>query len=287
MLYSIGIAKFSVIKTFLYVLVGVILGMLSGLWQYRYFVWSSIRNELISKFARSKFSGIWMIANPLAQVAIYALILSSVLAAKLPGIEHQYAYAIYLMAGLLAWTLFNDIVLRCLNLFVENGNLMKKMSFPRITLPVVAVGTCSVNNFLLLVSMFAVFALLGHQFSLAMLWLFPLTFLLVVFSVGIGLMLGILNVFIRDVGQVVPIVLQMGFWFTPIVYPLDIVPLRFREILDWNPLLPIVEAYQQVLVYGMSPSIEGLAKVSLVALFFMFCSLYLFRRASSEMVDVL
>ena len=76
--------------------------MLRSLFAYRQFILSSIRNEIVSRFARSKLGGLWMIINPLAQVAIYALILSNVLAAKLPGIENKYAYAIYLMSGLLA-----------------------------------------------------------------------------------------------------------------------------------------------------------------------------------------
>ena len=117
-------------------------GMLRGLWEYRSFVVSSIKNEFIARFARSRLGGLWMIIHPLAQVAIYALILSNVLAAKLPGIDNKYAYALYLMAGMLAWNLFSEIVSRCLTIFIENGNLMKKMRFPRIALPVNVVGRC-------------------------------------------------------------------------------------------------------------------------------------------------
>src|SRR5690606_35077483 len=125
---------------------GAVSGMLQSLWRYRHFVLSSIRNELVTRFARSKLGGLWMVISPLAQVAIYALILSNLLAARLPGIENKYAYAIYLMAGLLAWTLFSDIITRCLTLFVDQGNLLKKMSFPRITLPAIAVGSSLLNN---------------------------------------------------------------------------------------------------------------------------------------------
>ena len=75
--------------------------MLRDLYLYRGFIVQSVRNELVSRFSRSKLGGLWIILNPLSQVLIYALILSNVLAAKLPGVAHQYAYAIYLMAGLL------------------------------------------------------------------------------------------------------------------------------------------------------------------------------------------
>lgn len=263
-------------------------GMFRSLWQYRHFVLSSIRNELKSRFARSKLGGLWMIINPLSQVAIYALILSNVLAAKLPGIDSQYAYAIYLMAGLLAWTLFNEIISRCLNLFIEQGNLMKKMSFPRITLPAIVMGSSLLNNILLFVSMLGIFALLGHQFSIAMLWLIPLTFIVVVFALGIGLTLGVMNVFLRDIGQGIPIILQVWFWFTPIVYPANIIPQSYHYLLNLNPMYPITSAYQQILVYNVAPALDcGLATTAIIALALMLVSLFLFRRANAEMVDAL
>ena len=262
-------------------------GMFRSLWHYRYLVFSSIRNELISRIARSKLGGLWMIISPLSQVLIYALILSNILAAKLPGIDNKYAYAIYLMAGLLAWNLFSEIISRCLNLFIEQGNLMKKMSFPRITLPTIVMGSCLLNNILLFVSMLGIFALLGHQFSAVMLWLIPLTLIVVVLALGIGLVLGVMNVFLRDIGQAIPIILQVWFWFTPIVYPENIIPESYRHLLSLNPMYPITSAYHQVLVYNKAPQLDSLIVISVIASALMLLSLFLFRRASSEMVDVL
>ncbi|MDH5479763.1 MAG: ABC transporter permease [Nitrosomonas sp.] len=261
--------------------------MFRSLWHYRHFVLSSIRNELTSRFARSKLGFLWMLINPLAQVAIYALILSNVLAAKLPGIDNKYAYAIYLMAGLLAWTLFNDIISRCLNLFIEQGNLMKKMNFPRTTLPTIVVGSCTLNNLLLFIAMLGIFALLGHQFSAAMIWLMPLTLITVMLGLSVGLILGVMNVFVRDIGQVVPIILQMLFWFTPIVYPANIIPESYRYLLNLNPIYHITNAYQQVLVYNETPQLWGVALILMIAVALMLLSLFMFRRASGEMVDVL
>ena len=262
--------------------------MFRSLWHYRHFVLSSIRNELISRFARSKLGGLWMIINPLSQVAIYALILSNVLAAKLPGVSNQYAYAIYLMAGLLAWTLFSEIIGRCLNLFIEQGNLMKKMSFPRITLPAIVVGSNLLNNSLLFIAMLGIFAMLGHQFSVAMFWLIPLTLIVVVFALGIGLILGVMNVFLRDIGQITPIIMQMLFWLTPIVYPVSIIPESYQHLLNLNPMYPITHTYQQILVYGAAPTFDGgLATTAIIALVLILLSLFLFRRASAEIVDVL
>jgi lipopolysaccharide transport system permease protein len=261
--------------------------MFRDLYKYRNFIIQSVRNDLINRFSRSKLGGLWAILNPLSQVLIYALILSNVLAAKLPGVDSQYAYAIYLMAGLLGWTLFNEIVGRCLNIFIEHGNLIKKMSFPRVALPAIAVGSCLINNLFLFISMLGIFALLGHQFNVAMLWLIPLILIVVVFSLGIGLILGVMNVFLRDIGQVTPIILQMLFWFTPIVYPITIIPEAYRHWLNLNPMYPIIDAYQQILVYGNSPQWGGVLIILAVGIILSIVGLFMFRRSSAEMVDAL
>jgi lipopolysaccharide transport system permease protein len=262
-------------------------GMLKSLWQYRGFIGSSVRNEFITRFIRSKLGGLWMIINPLAQVAIYALILSNLLAARLPDIDNKYAYALYLMAGLLGWTLFNEITTRCLTLFVDQGNLMKKMRFPRITLPAIVVGSSLLNNIFLLLATLLVFMVLGHRPGLTFLWLIPLTAAVVVLGLGIGLILGVLNVFIRDVGQVVPILLQVLYWFTPIVYPVNVIPPGLRDMLAFNPMYAIIRAYHDVMVYQASPQMTQVAGVVAVALLLMVLGLFMFRRAAPEMVDVL
>lgn len=260
---------------------------MQAIWNYRYFILSSIRNELVSRFARSKLGATWMIINPLAQVAIYALILSSVLSAKLPDIDNRYAYAIYLMAGLLGWTLFSEIISRCVTLFVDQGNLIKKMSFPRITLPVIVVGSCLLNNILLLLIIIAVFAFLGQHFSLVVLWLLPLSIITITLAISLGLILGVMNVFVRDIGQVTPIALQMLFWLTPIVYPISIIPEYFQHILGFNPLFVIVHTYQDILVYNKPPQVNDLLIMGSISLSLSLLSLFIFRRANSEIVDAL
>ncbi|MBD8496269.1 ABC transporter permease [Pseudomonas syringae] len=263
------------------------LELFRSLWGYRGFVFSSIRNEFSARFSRSRLGGLWMIINPLAQVAIYALVLSNVLAAKLPGIENKYAYALYLMAGILAWSLFAEIIGRCLTLFIDQGNLMKKMRFPRITLPVIVVGSCLLNYLLLFVALLVVFALLGQWPQWQMLWLVPLTLVVTALAVGLGLVIGVLNVFIRDVGQVIPILLQIWFWFTPVVYPLNIIPDEFKGYMAMNPMFPVVSAYHDVLVYARAPDLQSLALTAVIAVVLLFLGLFMFRRAAPEMVDVL
>ena len=254
---------------------------------YRNFIYSSVKRDLVAMFARSKLGGLWIVINPLAQVLIYALILSNILSAKLPGIDNKYAYAIYLMAGFLAWNLFSDLINRGTNMFVSNAGILQKMSFPKITLPCISVGSSVVNNFLLFATMIVIFLVLGHGFTLQVLWLIPLTALVALLGVSIGLIVGVLNVFMRDIGNFMAIILQVWMWFTPIVYPESIIPEEYRGLLMMNPMYPIVDAYHNVLLYGTAPSLDVLLYIGVLSLFLLGFGLFLFKKANAEMVDVL
>lgn len=228
-----------------------------------------------------------MILQPLAQVAIYAVVLSRVLSAKLPGVTSQYGYVIYLLSGMLGWSLFVELVSRSLNIFVDNAGLLKKIVFPKICLPLIVSGSALVNNFLLLVATLGVFVIIGHNPGVHALWLFVLIPLTLAFSTGLGLILGTLNVFIRDVAQVMSVVLQLWFWLTPVVYMPSIVPGEFSSVLNANPMYWIVTAYQDVLLFQRGPDIEHLVWVGLTSIGLLAFALVLFRRSSAEMVDVL
>jgi lipopolysaccharide transport system permease protein len=262
-------------------------GMLAGAWRYRYFISSSITTELRLRFVRSRLGGLWMILHPLAQVLIFAFVLSAVMSAKLPGINNRYAYAIYLMAGTLGWSLFAEIINRCLTLFIDNGNILKKLAFPKIALPLIVTGSALANHLLLFLAMLLIFAVLGHVPGSALLWLPLLSAATVALALGLGLALGVLNVFMRDIGQVVPVALQFIYWFTPIVYMADIIPPQYRGWLVFNPLLPIITGYHDTLLYDRAPDVVALARSCVVAAVLLALALLLFRKASPEMVDQL
>lgn len=261
--------------------------MFRALWNYRLFVLSSIRNEFLSRFAQSKLGAFWMIINPLVQVIIFALVLSNLLAAKLPGISNEHAYALYLMAGTLAWGLFSEIVGRSLNLFIEQAGVMKKIQFPRITLPAILVGSSVLNNFLLFLSILGIFALLGHRPAVSVLWIPLLTLTVVAMATGVGLIFAVFNVFLRDLAQIIPVLLQILYWFTPIVYPAGVIPAKYQAYLEYNPMYPVVSAYQNVLVYGTSPDWLTMVKLVAGSIVLLLFGLVLFRKASPEIVDLL
>ena len=262
--------------------------MLTSIWRYRHFILSSIQSEFRSRFVRSRLGGLWMIVHPLAQAAIFALVLGKLMAAKLPGMaQTKFAYPIYLLSGMLAWSLFSEVITRCLTLFIDKGNLLKKIVFPRICLPLIVAGSALFNNLLLFFATVVVFGALGHSSGIQMIWVPLLMLITLALSLAIGIILGVLNVFIRDIGQVVPILLQLGFWGTPIVYSPDILPEAFRRYLLINPIATLVQNFQNAMLFNKAPHFVGLGYLAPV-IFLLFCgAFFIFRRTSSEMVDVL
>lgn len=229
-----------------------------------------------------------MIIHPLVQAATFALVLGQLLSGRLPNMsDNKLAYAIYLLAGTLAWNLFTEVITRCLTVFIDNGNLLKKLVFPKICLPLIVTGSAMVNNALLFGAILAVFAIMGYVPGVNAFWIPILTLITLSLALGLGLILGTLNVFMRDIGQVVPIILQLGFWFTPIVYTPDIVPDRVQRLMQLNPMYWIVKAYQNAILYGTDLPWKSLGVIFLSSLILLRLAMTLFRRARHEIVDVL
>lgn len=261
--------------------------MFGTLWQYRYFMLTVIRGDLKSRIARSYVGAGWFILQPLAQALIFALVLSEGLGARLPHTDGKYAYAVYVLSGMAAWGLFNEIVNRCLSVFIDHGPTLKKIAFPRLCLPLIVLGNALVNHAMVLIATFILILAAGQSPWFTWLSVVLGIVLLAGLAFGIGLILGIFNVFSRDVGQVTVVILQIWFWLTPIAYPLDAVPAVVKPIVEANPLTPVVKIYQDALLRHHWPEFYPLLGPAILALVLLAAALILFRRGSPEMVDAL
>jgi lipopolysaccharide transport system permease protein len=259
-----------------------------ALWAYRGFVAGSVKREFQSKYRNSLLGAAWTVLNPLAMIVVYTVIFSQVMKAKLPGVDTTFAYSIYLVAGMLTWGLFAEIVGRAQNIFIEHANLMKKLSFPRMTLPLIVVLSASLN-FAIVFGLFLLFLLIsGNWPGLALLGVLPVLLIQIAFAIGLGVSLGVLNVFFRDVGQFFTVALTFWFWLTPIVYPATVLPEPVRgALLGWNPMAPLIAAYQGIFVTGHWPDWSSLLMPALVAGVLCLLGLRLFRKRAGEMVDEL
>jgi lipopolysaccharide transport system permease protein len=260
---------------------------ISSLWSYRGFVLGSVKREFQSKYQNSMLGAIWTIINPLSMIVVYTVIFSQVMRAKLPDMDSDFAYSIYLCSGVLTWGLFAEIVGRSQNVFLEYASLIKKLNFPRICLPIIVILN-SLLNFGIIFSLFTVFLVMSGNFpGWPFLAIIPVLLIEILFSIGLGITLGVLNVFFRDVGQFFGIILQFWFWLTPIVYPINTLPENIRALLTFNPMFAIIDAYHAVFINGQLPQWQTLLPAASVSLILCWLALRLFRKHSGEMVDEL
>jgi len=255
------------------------------LYAYRGFILGSVKREFQTKYQASTLGALWSVINPVAMIVVYTVIFSQVMRTRLPSVNSDFGYSIFLCAGVLTWGLFAEITGKTLNIFLEHAGLIKKISFPRISLPVIVILN-AVLNFSIVFGIFTLFMVISGNFpGLVYFAIFPIFLVQILFAVGLGMTLGVLNVFFRDVGQFFNIFLQFWFWLTPIVYPPEILPSYVRSWLVINPIATLIEAYQLILVYGQWPNWFRLIPVIIVSLGVCFIGLNLFRKHSAEIVD--
>lgn len=264
------------------------LSTLTALWGYRSFVWNSVLREFNARYRESLLGAFWSVANPLTMIVIYTVIFGQLMRPTLPGHDQTpFAFSIYLCAGVITWGLFAEMLGRLNNVFLEHGNLIKKANFPRICLPAI-VTVSALLNFVIVFGLYVAFlALIGHWPGWALMAVLPLLALQILFALGLGIFLGTLNVFFRDVGQLTGVVLQFWFWLTPIVYTFSALPPQARALLKLNPMQPLMAAYQTVFLDKAMPDFLSLLPLLAITAFLLALSARFFLSRVGELVDEL
>ncbi len=246
-----------------------------------------VGREFRVRYRGSLLGSIWAILNPLAMIFIYTVIFSKVMKARLTGTDDTMAYGIFLCAGLLSWNYFSELFGRCQTIFIEHANLLKKSNFPRITLPVILFLYTSINFFIVF-GIFLTFLIISGRFPNCSIFAFiPLLIIQQGIALGLGMFLGTLNVFFRDIGHFVTISLQFWFWLTPIIYPVSILPDRAKTLIMLNPLTKLVISYQQIILYNTWPTWKDLQFHIFLAILALAAGFIVFNRLAGDMVDEL
>jgi ABC-2 type transport system permease protein len=239
------------------------------LWAYREILVNLIRKELKVKYAASVLGAVWSLLNPVVFLAVFTFVVK-VLGNKTPH------YPVYLLAGLLPWNLFSVALTNGSRSVIDNGNLVKKVAFPREILPLSVVGVALVDFVLQSIVLFVFMIVTGYGFTAQALILYPESFLaLLVFTTATTLWVAAVNVRYRDVQHLVGLGLLVWFWMTPIVYPAGLVQDRLTsptapftphlfQLYLLNPLTPIISGFQRALYATVRPDgIHVLPDVSL------------------------
>jgi lipopolysaccharide transport system permease protein len=230
------------------------------LWRSRALVDALVRRHVATRYRGSVLGFLWSFMNPLCLMAVYTVVFSYWM--RFNGGPH---YHLLVFAGLLPWIWTTSALSEGTSSLVGSGHLITKSMFPAHVLPFVSVLS-SLVHFVLALPVLACF-MFAAGITPSLSWLYLPVLILVHGTLLHGATLGLsaLNVFFRDVQHLVGNVLTFIFFLCPVVYPPDVVPQRFRFVLDLNPLAQITVAYQDVLVRGQAPSGVGFCYVTLTA----------------------
>lgn len=262
-----------------------LMGMARGAWRYREFIAASVRRDFASRYLGTQLGFIWAIAQPVALIAIYTIVFAQIMRPVLPGHTSPYAYGIYLTAGITLWGLFTELLSRLVGMFVHNANLLKKVSLPKVTLPVIVVAN-SLLHFAIVMGLFAlVLVAIGAWPGVVVLAVIPTVAVVIALATGLGLLLATINVFYRDVEHSLALILNFWFWLTPIVYPTRALPDAWQAILAWNPMAPLVAAIQTIFVDRLWPDWSLLVYPLVLALLLLALGARAFWRLSDDLVD--
>ena len=227
--------------------------------KYKEMLISSVKKDLRSRYRGSFLGFLWTFINPLMQLIIYSIVFPFLLKMKEPN------YSMFVFVGLLPWIYFTSSLQISTTCIVGNGNLVKKIYFPRMILPI-SVSTTGMMNYIFgLVIVFPALLITGIKLTPYALFLPVIMLVNYLFTTGFCLFLSSAYVYFRDLEHIISIVMQAWFYLTPVVYSLKIFPDYAQRILKFNPMTQFVMAYRNVLMYGQLPSPLGFTCVTILS----------------------
>ena len=231
-----------------------------NLYNYRELIKTSIKKDIGGKYKHSFFGVLWSFINPLLQIMVYAIIFPLIMRNSIPN------YTVFMVCGLIPWTYFSLVTNRSSFVIVENGNIIKKVFFPREILPLSLV-TSETVNFLISGILMLFFVVINGIGISKYIILFPVVLLVqYVLLLGVALIFSSVTVYFRDLQHFIGVILQLLFYATPIVYSIETIPENYRWILKLNPMTYIIEGYRSILYYQQMPNLKILAGIFIIGI---------------------
>ena len=263
------------------------LAPLKNLYIYRNLIFQLIRRDVLSRYQGSFLGIAWSLCLPLLTLAVYALVFGVILSPRWPNVSDPMQFTLILFTGLLAFNFFSECVSRAPFLIISNSNYVKKVIFPIDVLVWVPIGSAIFHLCLGLIPWALLVFLFGGEISYLVV-LLPLVFLpLMLLTVGVSWFLSALGVFIRDVGQVVGVGVQLLLYLGPIIYPREVLPERFQWLMYLNPVTVPVEQFRNILNFGLAPDLWALSVYTLVAFLVAYLGRLFFEKTRHGFADVI
>ncbi|MBM4140432.1 MAG: hypothetical protein FJ242_02910 [Nitrospira sp.] len=244
-----------------------------------------LKKDIKVRFAGSGLGLLWTILIPVVQIVLFWFVFSTIIKAR-PYANMHVPYIYFLLSSFFFWLAFSEGVLRSSNTIIENSEIVKKISFPKIFLPVAVTTSSYILNligFLLFLTAYATTGALSPVVFLVI----PILFLQFIFSLGLGMLLAALLPYIRDLGQILGYALQTMFFLSPIIYSIESVPERLRIVFYFNPMTYFASSYQKIILLKEMPSILYVSVIFLISIVALIGGFYTFKKLKAGFADVL
>lgn len=229
------------------------------LYHYREMIASLVRKELRGRYKGSVLGFLWTFMNPLLQLVVYTIVFSSIMKV---GIEKFY---LFLFVALIPWMFFSASVTGGASCVVSQGNLIKKVYFPRQVLPISYVTTAFINMLLTFLIVFLALVVGGIGIRLDLLVYLPVIMAVeYVLALGIAMLASALTVYFRDLEYILGILTMAWMYLTPVMYDVDMIPQQYEAVFRLNPMTPVIIAYRDILYYKQAPRIHTLAQAAVL-----------------------
>lgn len=208
-----------------------------------------VKNDLKSRYSGSAFGIVWAYVQPLVTVLVFWYVFQ--LGFRNPPVDNI-EYILWFIAGYIPWTYFNDGVLSSTNVFYEYSYLVMKMKFSVWQLPIIKVLASLCIHMFFIVFIIGMYFLYGYSFRISWLSIFYYSLCITILLIGLAYLVASLSVFIKDAAQMVNIILQIGFWLTPIFWSDNSMNESVLHILKFNPMYYVIDGYRDALINGIS-----------------------------------
>jgi lipopolysaccharide transport system permease protein len=250
-------------------------------------IWPLARRMTLARYRGSALGLLWALLTPAVMIGVFTFLFAGVFGARFTEGGTPWEYALYLFCGLLPWTAFSETVQQSAGIVVAHANLVKRVVFPLETLPVAQALSALVAQLFGTAALLVAAAVIRGELHATTLWLPVLLVPQLLLTLGGAWLVASLGVFVRDTTQVLGLLLTAWMYLTPIIYPEQVVPPRFRAALELNPFTPLVRSYRRALLEGSQPDWAGLAYTAALATALFLLGYWWFARTRKNFADVI
>ena len=257
------------------------MNVFKNIYNYRELLKNNVKKEIRGKYKNSALGVIWTFLNPLLQLLVYALIFPLILRSTQPF------YVVFVCVGLVPWTFFTTSVSQSAWTIISNGNIVKKVYFPREILPI-SIVTSGMINFLISTLIIVAFCFIYGLGLTKYIIFFPLVLIIqYILQLAIAFILSAFTVYFRDLEHFIQIILQVMFYATPIVYAAQDIPAAFQIVMKLNPMAHIINGYRSIFYYQAMPDLKALFILLAISVVACIAGYFIFRKLQKGFAEEL